>query len=109
MRYPYRVVFNDGTEVTGEANTRDVVLWEARFSTNHKELQREDVTLAEFAWLVHAAEHRQERTALDLLPWLDTVDTVESAEDEAAEWDPITAPEGEGPLIPLASTPPPGT
>ena len=107
MRYPYQVTFNDGTVVDGEANTRDVVLWETRFSTNHKELQREDVTLAEFAWLVHASEKRQERTKLDLLPWLDTVDTIEPAVVDDDERNPLTD-EGEGPLVPLDQTPRPG-
>lgn len=107
MRYPYQVLFNDGTVVVSEANTRDVVLWESRFSTNHKELQREDVTLAEFAWLVHASERRQERTDLDLLPWLDTVDTIEPVEANDEDRDPLTA-EGEGPLVPLDQTPRPG-
>lgn len=107
MRYPYRVLFNDGTEVVSEANTRDVVLWEMQWSTNHNELQREGVPLAEFAWLVHASERRQERTDLALLAWLDTVDTIEPAVADDDERNPLTD-EGEGPLVPLGLTPRPG-
>ena len=107
MRFPYQVTFNDGTVVDGEANTRDVVLWEMRFSANYRELDREDAPAAEFMWLVHAAERRQERTDLDLLPWLDIVDRVLRFEDAGEDRDPLTD-EGEGPLIPLDQTPPTG-
>lgn len=94
MLYPYRVAFTDGTVVDGEANTRDVVLWEVNFGKHHAALESEGVFMYEFAWLVHAAEKRQERTTLDLLEWLDTVDTVDPLEGEA--------------LVPLESTPPTG-
>ncbi len=107
MKYPYRITFNDGTVSSGEANTRDVVLWETRFSMHHKQLERDGVPLAEFAWLVHAAERRQERTSLDLLEWLDTVDDLDSAAPAEDERDPLTG-EGEGPLVPLAQVRPTG-
>ena len=80
MQYGYRVTFTDGTVKEGDANTRDVALWEINFSKHHEELESGGVFFYEFAWLTHASQRRLKETTLDLLDWLDTVDTIEPAE-----------------------------
>lgn len=96
MQYGYRVTFTDGTTREAAANTRDVALWEINFGKHHDELSSpEGVFFYEFAWLAHASERRLKETKLDLLEWLDNVETI----------DPVEA----DPILPLDQTPPSGS
>lgn len=82
MKINLRITSNDGAAVDTTATTADLVAFEEQFNRSVARLEAE-LRLTDICWLAWQSQRRQQMTALDFHPWLDTIDSVELTESEA--------------------------
>ena len=75
MRINLRITSNDGSAVETAATTADLVAFEEHFSRSVARLEAE-LRLTDICWLAWHSQRRRDQTALEVHPWLGTIDGV---------------------------------
>lgn len=83
MKITLRVTYNDGSAVDTDATTADLVAFEDEFDRSVARLEVE-LKLRDICWLAWKSLTRQAKTAAEFMSWLETVDSVELMDSEAA-------------------------
>lgn len=81
MKLELKVTYNDGSAVSTDATTADLVAFEERFNRSVARLESE-LKLTDICWLAWRSMTRQKKTAADFGDWLESIDGVELTDSE---------------------------
>jgi hypothetical protein len=85
MKIALKITFNNGTQVDADAVFADFVAFERTWNRSVAKLEQE-LRLTDIAWLAWHSEKRRMKTTEPFDPtWLNTVETVEIAEDDQGD------------------------